>query len=376
MFSLTRGGPFYHLMRRCRLVAQSGRVRVEWLVAITWLPLLASMMFDMIVGDPIDPAAHDPAMHVRLLITLPMLFIAEDLLEVRCAGAERTLRRDAVVERATWDAIIGRAEDLRDWWVVEAALAIAVLALGQIALWGTGGWSGLVTGHHMVIRPTFTTFWSVTFALPLVQFLMFRWLWRWFVWSYVLARMSRVSLSLNTLHPDKAGGLKALGAPIDAFAVYVAALAAIFSAAWTFQLHGGLTTLNEVSPTFFTFMIVVLLVACGPLTLFTTHLYRARYRDTVAYHGLGRRYVDEFRRKWILEPTGESPLASQDIQSLNDLCGSYITSSETKLYPFSVRAVVNLWGGAIIPMIPVLFATTPVAEIALRFGKMMFGLAP
>jgi len=357
-------------------VSPTGWVRVEWLVAIAWLPLFIAMILELATGAPVDSAARDPAMHVRLLITLPLLFIAEHLLEIRCAGAEKAMRRDAVVERATWDAIVSRAESLRDWWPIEAGLALGVLGLGQVALWGVGGWSGLVTGHHITVRPTFSTFWCVALALPLVQFLMFRWLWRWGIWSYVLVRMTRVSLSLNTLHPDKAGGLRALGSPIDAFAVYIAGLAAIFSAAWTVQLHERRTTLNEISPAFFTFVIMAFIVACGPLLPFASHLYRARYRDTVAYHGLARRYVDEFRRKWLFEPTGESPVGAQDIQSFNDLGGSYATSAATRLYPFSVRSVINVWGGAIIPMIPVLFATTPVSEIALRFGKIMFGLSP
>jgi hypothetical protein len=374
MFSLTRGGPFYHLMRRCRLVDANGRIRPLPLVLVTWIPLFAATIVEVFIGGRTDTPARDPVMHVRLLVTLPLLFFAENLLDARCAGVVNTIRRDSIVERATLDAIVARAEQLRDSWLVEAGLAIAVLLFGQLALWGIGEWGALVSSYGIRIHITFGTLWCVSFALPLVQFLILRWLWWWGVWTYMIVRIARAPLSLNTIHPDRAGGIKAMSTPVDGFAVFVAAVEFISSTAWTIQIHHKQTTMPSVTPTFVAYVVAAFAVSVGPLLLFVSPLYRARFRDTVALHGVARRYVDEFRRKWIVEPSGESPLGSSDIQSLNDIGGSFRTSEETKLVPFGTRTVVNLWVSALVPVVPVLLMSAPLHQVAIRFGKMFFGL--
>jgi len=373
-FSLTRGGPFYHLLHSIRLVDRDGKIRWLLLVSIAWLPLVVDAIAQLAFGRGLDSTLRDVPMHVRILVTLPLLVFAEHLLETRCQTAARYVHEEGIVQCADLDAILDRTERLRDSRLVEGALAVGILGSGQASLWGLTSWSSLVhpLEHSMVM--SFANIWCTAIVIPLVQFMVLRWLWRWLLWAYVLARLSRLPLSLNAIHPDQAAGLKILSIPIDAFALYVAAYASIAAVDWMVKVHDHRATLETISAIFFAFVLAAIVLACSPLLVFFRDLYRARLRDTTAYHALAREYVDEFRRKWITGRADASPvLGTSDIQSLNDLIGSYEATDSTRLYPFGVRDIINVCAGALVPMVPLVFTVASVSKVAAQLGKMLFG---
>lgn len=366
-FSLTRGGPFYYLLRRARLTDAAGKPRALRIAAFAWIPLAVGTLFDVAVSGRIDAVATDLSVHARLLVMLPLMIAAENLLEARCATAARHAYEENLAHRASLESIFGHATRFRDAWHPEALLVLLVVALGQIFL---RSWSGVREGTI-----TFTRAWCFLVALPLVQFVLVRWLWRWAVWSYVLARLARLPLALDALHPDRAAGLKILAGPTEAFSLFLAATMSMISASWWERIHAGETTLQALMPQFVTFFVVAVAVACGPLVLFSRQLYRARHRDATAYHGLAREYADAFRAKWLGPHTGERVLGTSDIQSLSDLGNSYRAAEDTRVYPFDLRTIVVLAVGTVVPMVPLLLATAPVLEVATHVGRMLFEVA-
>jgi hypothetical protein len=367
-FSLTRGGPFYHLLRRAHLTDAAGKPRAGWLAAVAWIPLAVGAVIDLALTGRVDGVAADLSVHVRLLVMLPLIVAAENLLEVRGAKAAHHMFEEKLAHRTSLEAIFGRANHIRDAWQAEALILALVIIVGQVWL---REWASVQRGSA-----TFTRGWCFVFAMPLVQFLLLRWLWHWAIWSYVLARMARLPLALDALHPDRAAGLKILTGPTDAFALYLAAIMSMVSASWWERISAGLETLQSLTPRFFTFFVGAVVVACGPLMLFSRQLYRARHRDATALHGLARDYADAFRAKWLGRHPGESVLGTSDIQSLADLANSYRNSDETRLYPFGVRTIIMLGAGALIPLVPLWLATAPIVEVAKHLGRMLFGVAP
>ncbi len=373
-FSLTRGGPFYHLLHASRLVDRGGKIRWLLLVSIAWLPLVADAIVQLAFGHELDSTLRDPLMHVRILVTLPLLVFAEHLLETRCQTAVRYIHEEGIVQGAALDAILDRTERLRDSRLVEGALAVGMLGSGQASLWGLTSWSSLVHPLDHSMTMSFANLWCTAIVLPLVQFMILRWLWRWLLWAYVLVRLSRLPLSLNAIHPDQAAGLTILSSPIDAFALYVAADASIVAVAWMVKLHDHRATLETISSSFFALVVAAIVIACSPLLVFLRDLHEARHRDTTDYHALAREYVDEFRRKWITGRADASPvLGTSDIQSLNDLIGSYKAADSTRLYPFGVRDIINVCAGALVPMVPLVFTVASVSKVVTQLGKMLFG---
>ena len=53
--------------------------------------------------------------------------------------------------------------------------------------------------------------WYALVSLPMFRFLLWRWLWRVFIWAALLWQTSKIQLRLLPTHPDQAGGLGTLG---------------------------------------------------------------------------------------------------------------------------------------------------------------------
>ena len=60
-------------------------------------------------------------------------------------------------------------------------------------------------------------YWYVYVSIPVFQFILLRWYFRFFVWYGFLFRVSRLKLHLTSTHPDRAGGLAFLGKSVYAF---------------------------------------------------------------------------------------------------------------------------------------------------------------
>src|SRR5262245_1435480 len=266
-FSLTRGGPLFHLL--IRLHAQ--RHRGAWLVLVLWLPLLIGAVVRAALGLPPDPTLHDLSVHVRLLVALPLLVAGEGLLENGCKAAVRSLYEGGYCDADALDRIVARGERLRDAWWAEAALLVIALAGGQLVLWHVIGTSG-VRGSVAVGPWSFPRVWYAVVALPVVQFVVYRWLWRWLIWGAMLVRIARQPLATLATHPDRAAGLSVLTLPVAAFDVFVLATGAVLSAAWGTQLIEGRVSRPSLVPEAAAFMVVAILAALGPLLVFTGHL--------------------------------------------------------------------------------------------------------
>jgi hypothetical protein len=358
----TRGGPWNRLTRRLHLTAPA-------LVLGAWIPSLVPAAVTLARTGHADPLLVDPAVHARLLIALPLVIVAERALARRCRGAVRELRAGRFAHRAELDEILDAAARLRDAWSVEVVLAVLAFGLGQASLWGwlpSGFVHGLGAGTASLGRV-----WYTALALPLLQFLWVRWLWRWLVWCYVLVRVARLRLALVALHPDNAAGLGFLAEPVDAFAVFAASMVSVAGAGWLVEVHAGVS-LARLAPIALGFFALALVVAFGPLLLFAGHLYRALRHDLPMYRHLGLVYVREFRRKWLRagEP-GEPLLGTSDLQSLNDLGGAFEITARTRFIPVDRRALLTVTAAIVVPLLPVVLAASPLDVVFAHLGKVL-----
>ena len=77
----------FRLLRECRLVDENDRIRWYWIVLIVWFPLIGAALSQLAFGDEIDRIMFDAAVHARLSCSVPLLFIAEEVLENRARSA-------------------------------------------------------------------------------------------------------------------------------------------------------------------------------------------------------------------------------------------------------------------------------------------------
>jgi hypothetical protein len=372
-FSITHG-PFLGLLRRLHLTRADGSARAWPLVAIAWCPLLASAGVCVAVGCPIAPILRDITVHTRLLIGIPLMIQAEQILEQHCRSAIDQLYAGQFADRAVLDRIIGRAERLRD--SVPAVIVLAALALlgGLVLLSGFRGPTGLFAGIAAPGGLSFARLWYVFVAWPIAQLLLLRWLWHWTIWSYITVRLSRLPLATIATHPDHAAGLGFLAEPINGFSGFVLALSALMASAWSTQILGGRATLQTFVPEFVTFLVAAAILACGPLLLFIGMLYRARHREIDRYNRLALDYVRAFHHKWIESRSErDEVLGTADLQALHDLDGAYESLDKSRLVPLNPRAIVGLLIAAVVPMLPLVATAMPLKDLLNRLAHVLLG---
>jgi len=159
--------------------------------------------------------------HVRPLITIPLLFLAEPLVDARAQGAGAYVRAARLVSAGSsddYDSAIARTAKLRDSHVIEIALFALALA------------TSFLRGTYTVATSLFH--WANEPAIVLYRFLVLRWIWRWLLWGVFLGRVSRLRLSLRATHPDRLAGLGPLLGPAYAIPVVATAVSVTLAAAW------------------------------------------------------------------------------------------------------------------------------------------------
>ena len=126
-FSVILGGPLYQLVRRARLSGDSLellRRRIAVISLFAWLPLLVLSMLDRRTwGDAVSvPFLKDIEVHVRFLLALPLLIVAEPVVHQRLRTVVRQFLERGLIapaSRARFDALLPSAIRLRNSIVAE-----------------------------------------------------------------------------------------------------------------------------------------------------------------------------------------------------------------------------------------------------------------
>jgi hypothetical protein len=373
-FSLMAGGPFYELSRRLGLVTATQTLRVWRIAIVMWLPIAVGTVGRLLVGWKLDPFVFDISVHTRFLVSLPLVVLAGHLIDGQSRSATIQLFDGKFADRSVLEDIFDRARRLRDNGWVECIFAVLALLGGQLTLWGVMGPTGVIHGVDTSDDSVARIYYS-GLALPLLQFLTLRWLWRWGIWSYIMLRVSRLPLKTIATHPDKAAGLGFLSAPVTGFAVFEMGLASLLSAAWGTQLLDGRVTVPSLLPTLMLFVLLSSALACTPMVPFMGHLYRAKRRALLAYNPLALEYMRGFHRKWV-DPrpsTEEDLLGTPDIQSLADIGNAYKVMTDTRTFLFGKKKLAEIWLAAVVPMVPLIVTVIPVNELFKRIGGALIG---
>lgn len=373
-FTLLAGGPFYRIAQWLHLISPHGALRVSRVAIVLWLPIALETAVRVLLGYAPDPLVYDISVHCRFLVSWPLLVFAGRLVDIQANVVVAQLYNSQFAPRRDLDAIFDRAERLLDNGWVEAVIALVALLGGVATVWGLTGASGVIHGGTSAGH-TFARFYYAGFGLPLLQFVVVRWLWRWAIWSYVMFEVSRLPLRTLGTHPDRAGGLGFVAAPLTGFSTFVAALATVLSSAWITQILDGRMTAPSALPTLLVFLVSMFVIGYGPLLFYTPHLYKTQRKTLNVYGPLALEYMRQFDRKWIerRSETTEALIGSPDIQSMADMGNAFSVVAQTRIFIFGKKKLVELWLAVVIPMVPLVATVIPVTEVFKRLGNTLVG---
>jgi hypothetical protein len=367
-------------MRRAHLSGEALELscrRAAVVSLFAWLPLLIlSALNGHAWGTAVRvPFLLDVEVHARLLLALPLLIFAEVVAHrwVRPV-ARQFLERGLIPDtsRPRFDAIVPSLMRLRDSRMAEVLLIGFVYVVGTVYLWPIFGvldvasWYALPSDGGRRLSPAGLYF--VYVSLPLLQFIVFRWYFRLFVWTCFLWRISRCQLRLVPTHPDRAGGLGFLATTVMAFAPLLAAHGAWLSGLIADRIFYQGATLPAFKVELAAFVAFLLLMTLGPLVLFAPHLLVARRVGLREYGGLAQRYAREFDAKWLRggAAADHALLGSGDIQSLADMGNSFQIVEGMRVVPFTKKTVLQLAVITLLPVAPLLLTMVSVEELLKR----------
>jgi hypothetical protein len=384
-FSLVSGGLLYRLWRRTQpsgdaLELVHRRVLVAALLA--WLPLLLLSIAEGYAwgGGVALTFLQDVETHVRFLIAVPLLILAEVTVHRRLAPivqlfVERGLIPDQ--SRPQFHAAVASAMRLRNSVVAELLLIVFVYGVG-VFVWRTQATLDVTTWYATAqdgrLQLTHAGWWMAIVSMPVLQFLIVRWGFRLFIWARFLWQVSRIDLNLEPTHPDGTAGLHFLAHTGRAYRHVLLAMGTVLAGMIANRIfYTGAKFLAFKVEIVGTVALLVFLIL-GPLLVFTPKLRAARYKGLEEYGSLGQRYAREFNVKWIRggRPADEPLLGSADIQSLADLRNGFLVVAGIRLVPFGMKNVITLAVITLLPVAPLLLTTFSVEQLLDRVLKAVF----
>jgi hypothetical protein len=382
-FSLMLGGPIFQLFRKAHLsgpTLELVRLRVLVIVAITWLPLLIlSAMAGHLLRGPGLPFLRDIETHVRFLVTVPILIVAELVIHKRNRVIVKAFVDRGLVPREEiprFRATIDKAIRLRNSIPLELGLMVFVWTVGswiwrsKVAL-GAASWYALPAAGKLHL--TLPGYWYAYAAVPIAQFIVLRWYMRLLIWTYLLWRISTLKLRLFPAHPDRAGGLGFLGRTTYAFGPLLFAQGALLSGIIASRIFYQGESLLSFKVNIFVLVAFFVLVVLGPLLVFSPQLAAAKRRGLNEYGGLATTYVKDFDNKWVRgDGDGDALLGTGDIQSLADLGNSFAVVRDMRMVPFVLDDVTKLVVSTAAPLAPLLLTIMPLEELVQRLIKIIF----
>jgi len=384
-FSIILGGPLFQLLRRAHITGNGlelVRRRILVISLFAWLPLLVLCLFtgDALGGAAAVPFLKDLQVHVRFLVVIPLLVVAELIVHQRLRPvAFEFLTRGLIPEseEPRFNRCVEAAVRLRNSVVAELLMIALIYGIGVPFVWREATVMSVTTWYATAGdaggRLTLPGIWYAYVSVPLFQFLLLRWYFRLIVWMRFLWQVSRIPLKVSAMHADRMGGLAFLSATVFAFVPLAMAHGALLAGTVANRIFYAGAKLADAK---FEVAIVVgllFLLVLGPLVVFAPQLLAAKQRAARVYGRLAQRYVRDFEAQWLPGdvPSPESPLGTGDIQSLADMNNSFETVRAARAVPITRDTVLLLAVSTLLPMAPLVLTVLPAEEIAKELLKLL-----
>jgi len=347
------------------------------IMAAAWLP---TAILSAIDGPPTFHAfLVDVAAQSRLLVVIPLLIVAEPWILQRWAAIARHFLSAELIaseDQASFQGAVAAFERRRRLAVTHVVLALLVYSMAVAALTNLN--VGIVptwcSGSQVMNRFSFSGASYLLISLPMMMYLVLRWMWNIFLWSWFLYTVSRMNLRLVPAHPDLMGGLGFLETSMQGFLPFVFCIGTICAGGVANSLLHHRQPLSAFRTDALILAAFVVVICAGPLCILFDPLHRTKRRGTFEYGKFAVGLGHEFEAKWLGSSchADQTTLEVPDFSSTTDLFSITANVRQMKLVPFGVHSLARLIIVTFAPAIAVALATVPFDTILDRVLKLLF----
>lgn len=380
VFSPLENEPPLRWLRWLHVVPPDGLAagrRALFLALLAWLPIAVwAWVSDPVAGaDANESLLRHYGVHVRCLVVIPLLILAEPMLHGTArAIASRLAARAAATAavRASFDAVTRSVVRLRDSslpWVLLIGAAIA-WSLADDPEVHADAMAWAIDAHGAI---GFGGWWFAWVSRPIFLALLLAWLWRILLVSAWFWRVGRLDLSLVPTHPDRAGGLAFVEKLPGAFALVSIALSSVLASRWAHEiLHHG-ASLASYRHTLIVFAVVWSLLLLLPLLAFSPALGRVRKKAIAAYSELVGRQGALVHRRWIEgRPVADEPiLDAPEIGPVADAAALYEAVRKMRRVPIGKVSIIGIVLPLALPLLVVAGLQIPLKDLLLKLAKVL-----
>lgn len=384
-FQLSSGGLIYWLFIRGHLL-EPGKYhtkrRIFLFCGLSWLPLMLLSAYEgnLINSDITVSYIYDIKPYIRYLIALPLLIAADAVIDPLIAMVIRYINSSDILPEDGKPAF-NKAFQILDRRNNSFVADVVIIGFTFLISWSylanldrldvylaESSWASILKDDHYDI--TYAGWWFLFISSPLLQIMLFRWLWRFFIWCEFLFRVSRIKLALEPTHPDLSGGLGILKNSQNAFIIIFVALGTMLSVSLAQDILYTDDTVTLAEPVILGFIVTSLVITSLPLLFFSHQLIMAKLQGRVVYGVLGYKLSRAFDEKWgktMDSKTGRNLLDVTDNSSVCDYSDIYDAVKNMRFIPITLREYLVQAVLLMVPFVPLIFLEMSFTDLVKRF---------
>jgi len=364
-YAFASGGIFWKFFDRPHFESKTLRQQIFFvlgLIMLCWLPLAVLSFIKLGQGQFYLLFVRDISTHVRLLLVIPILIFARRAVNNSFNHAISFFYESKILERI---------EKWKSSRIIDYIIIVLVYCSFFIQENNRINNADTYAPWHMVNNHiTAAGWWYLLLSLPILQLLLYRWLYTIILWIVFLRKLSTMDLHLSALHPDGVGGLGFL--QYTQLSFFPVALA--FSVL-TAGVTNNLIIFSGISVTDYkiaigSVLVFVLLLFILPLLLLIPLLVKVKRKYFMQYSlqswPMTRKYEDELKAFYKTEE--ENPDTSWHV----DLLGSFEKAQDMKVVLVDKTSLIAFTAAVILPFLPVVAQQVPLKDLFINLlGKIL-----
>jgi hypothetical protein len=377
-YAFASGGIMWKIMDRSKYEGKSLKNKVSLVIGLMlfcWVPLAIISFIQLGREQFYLLFIRDIATHVRFILVLPILLFARQSLNKSFNNMISTFHETKIIDQENSEGFEKVIEWLIKWrnsWVVDILLIILVYSaffVQQTRLINESGTYAPWLLYENKI--TAAGWWYLIFSLPIIQMLLYRWLFTIFLWIIFLRKISKLDLHLSALHPDGMGGLGFMKYTQIGYFPVAFAFSSLTAGALNNILIFTETSIHDYKVLIGSLFIFVLLLFILPLLVFVPLLSAVKRKYFLTYSlqawPFARKYEEELKEFYKTEEN--KPDSSWHV----DMADSFEKTANMKIVLIDKTILAVFIIAVVLPFLAVIAQEIPLRDVIFMLASKFLG---